>query len=112
MTEGSDALSTAFEKQNELTWAQFQLLQNNLKAVLVDLGTEILPHLIVVMKQALITIDNIQWLFKVWSGEVSDTTTELGKLEIKLFTISETIRGVWRDLTGLRATPNPLWSRA
>jgi len=46
MTSGVNKMEEGFEKQNEASWAQYQILKNNLSIVLIDLGNKIIPHLI------------------------------------------------------------------
>lgn len=50
MTTGSGNLNTAFQKQNETTTNQYNLLKNNLNVAMMDLGVKILPPLIEAIK--------------------------------------------------------------
>lgn len=45
MTKGSEALTTAFEKQSSTSAAQLQLAKNNLQSVAITLGNALLPVL-------------------------------------------------------------------
>lgn len=45
MTDGVNSITTAFDRQKQATWAQTQMLKNNLNVALVNLGTVVLPAL-------------------------------------------------------------------
>jgi len=50
MTDGSDALTEAFDKQKESTHAQWQLLKNHFNVALMELGDRVLPSLVTAME--------------------------------------------------------------
>jgi len=71
MAGGQEALTAAFDKQNQTTEKQFQLLKNKWGVILIDLGTKILPILITAMEQLSNFIDSASTAFDNFTTALS-----------------------------------------
>jgi len=98
MTTQTGALDEATQLQNATAAAQYQLMKNQLNVVFIDLGTKILPHLVVAMNKVSEMVDTLTWLWGVWHGEISVGNEALADLETKLLTIRYVAEDTWNSL--------------
>jgi len=114
MTQGTNALNEAFQKQSATGKAALQLAQNNLQAVAITIGAELLPVVVKLLQKLMPVIKSVKTWVKENPKLAKTVILGVAALGALLLVISAlaTIVGVFAKGIMLITTVSKLWTVA